>query len=127
MSIREEDGTIIAEVTFPQAYEGPPGCVHGGYVAAIFDELLGATQSLSGAPGMTGTLSVRYESPTPLKTPLRLVGKISGVERRKIFTEGSCFAGDRLTATAKGIFISIRPGQFLDLLAEREARSGEVR
>lgn len=120
MSIREEDGVVIAEVVFGQAYEGPPGCVHGGYVAAAFDELLGATQSLSGAPGMTGTLSIRYESPTPLHVPLRIEGRLVGVERRKIFTEGVLLAGDRVTARATGLFISMQPGRFLDLLDERE-------
>lgn len=127
MDIREVDGVIVAHATFGQAYEGPPGCVHGGYVAASFDELLGATQALSGAPGMTGTLTIRYESPTPLHTPLRYEGRLVGVERRKIFTEGQCFVGDRLTATAKGIFISMQPGQFLDLLAEREALQEDQR
>lgn len=127
MSIREVDEVIVAEVNFGLAYEGPPGCVHGGYVAAAFDEVLGATQSLSGAPGMTGTLSIRYESPTPLNTDLRFEGRLVGVERRKIFVEGSCFAGNRLTATATGIFISMQPGSFLDLLAEREARQQEHR
>jgi len=127
MTIREEDGIIVAEVLFGQAYEGPPGCVHGGYVAAAFDELLGATQSLSGAPGMTGTLTVRYESPTPLKTLLRMEGRLVGVERRKIFTEGSIIVDGRVTATAKGTFIAMQPGQFLDLIAEREARGETLR
>jgi acyl-coenzyme A thioesterase PaaI-like protein len=127
MTIAEEDGVIVAEVVFGQAYEGPPGCVHGGYVAAAFDELLGATQSLSGAPGMTGTLSIRYESPTPLHQVLRFEGRLVGVERRKIFTEGTCYAGDRVTATAQGLFISMQPGQFLDLLAQREAAQDDLR
>lgn len=68
---------------------------------------------------MTGTLTVRYESPTPLQTELRFEGRLVGVERRKIFTEGRCYAGDRLTATAKGTFIALNPGTFLDLIAER--------
>ncbi|WP_421119543.1 PaaI family thioesterase [Aquihabitans daechungensis] len=127
MTIREEDGVIVAEVVFGQAYEGPPGCVHGGYVAAAFDELLGATQSLSGAPGMTGTLTVRYEAPTPLKMLLRMEGRLVGVERRKIFTEGTITVDGRVTATAKGTFIAMQPGQFLDLIAEREARAEEIR
>lgn len=127
MTITELDGVIEARVRFGQAYEGPPGCVHGGYVAAAFDEVLGATQSLSGAPGMTGTLTVRYESPTPLHTDLRFEGRLVGVERRKIFVEGACFAEERLTATAKGTFISMQPGKFLDLLAEREARQADQR
>jgi hypothetical protein len=44
-------------VTFGSAYEGPPGCVHGGYVAAAFDEMLGFVQSLGGNPGMTARLT----------------------------------------------------------------------
>ena len=127
MSLREIGGIIAAEVNFGQAYEGPPGCVHGGYVAAAFDEVLGATQSLSGAPGMTGTLTVRYEKPTPLQTDLRFEGRLVGVERRKIFVEGACYAGEMLTATAKGIFISMQPGAFLDIIAERERRQDEQR
>ena len=109
-------------VAFGSAYEGPPGCVHGGYVAGAFDELLGATQSLSGAPGMTGTLTVRYETPTPLHTELRLEGELDRIERRKIFVVGRMFAGDTLTATANGIFISMKPNQFVDLVSDREAR-----
>jgi acyl-coenzyme A thioesterase PaaI-like protein len=127
MTIRQEGDVIVAEVVFGQAYEGPPGCVHGGYVAAAFDELLGATQSLSGAPGMTGTLTVRYEAPTPLKTLLRMEGRLVGVERRKIFTEGAIIVDDAVTATAKATFIAMQPGQFLDLIAEREARGDELR
>ncbi len=123
MTLEVVDGQVLAQVRFGSAYEGPPGCVHGGYVAGVFDELLGATQSLSGAPGMTGTLSVRYENPTPLHTDLRLEGELDHIERRKIFVVGRMFAGDRLTATAEGIFISMKPNQFVDLVATRDGRS----
>ena len=54
---------MVGTATFGAAYEGPPGCVHGGFVAAAFDEVLGSTQSLSGEPGMTGRLTVNYRSP----------------------------------------------------------------
>lgn len=120
MTLTEEDGVIVATVTMSKAYEGPPGCVHGGYVAALFDEVLGAAQSHSGAPGMTGTLSIRYESPTPLETELRFEGRMIGVERRKIFTEGHCYANGVLTARAEGTFISLKPGTFVELINERK-------
>src|SRR6476660_2783116 len=122
MTVDVVDGRVLGKVTFGSAYEGPPGCVHGGYVAGVFDELLGATQSLSGSPGMTGTLSVRYESPTPLHTELRLEGELDRSERRKIFVVGRMFAGDTMTARAEGIFISMRPNQFADLSAARDTR-----
>jgi acyl-coenzyme A thioesterase PaaI-like protein len=118
------DGVLHGRVTFGSAYEGPPGCVHGGYVAAAFDELLGATQSLSGSAGMTGTLTVRYRSPTPLHTELRFEGHLARVEGRKIFTEGRVWAGERLCAEADAVFISLNLDRFLDLIADRDERLG---
>lgn len=127
LTLRLDGDTIFGAANFNQAYEGPPGCVHGGYVAAAFDEVLGATQSLSGAPGMTGTLSIRYESPTPLDTDLVFESKISKVERRKIFVEGTCSVEGRVTARATAIFISLEPGTFMQLLAERDAQADQHR
>ncbi len=107
-------------VTFGAAYEGPPGCVHGGYVAAAFDEVLGAAQSLSGQPGMTGRLTIHYRSPTPLHEELRMVGRFDRVEGRKIFASGTLHAGDRLCAEAEGLFISIDAERFAALKQARE-------
>ena len=106
-------------VRFGSAYEGPPGCVHGGFVAAAFDEVLGFTQSLGGNPGFTGTLSVRYRVPTPLHTDLRFEGRIDRVEGRKTFASGRVFAGETLCAEAEGIFVAARPEKFQRLLEER--------
>jgi acyl-coenzyme A thioesterase PaaI-like protein len=121
--LEDIDGLVHGRVTFGSAYEGPPGCVHGGYVAAAFDELLGATQSLSGSPGMTGTLTVKYRSPTPLHTELHLEGRLVRVDGRKIYTEGRLMAGDRLCAEADAVFVSVRVERFLSLIADRDARS----
>ncbi|MEZ5141399.1 MAG: PaaI family thioesterase [Acidimicrobiales bacterium] len=127
--LQDIDGVVHGRGVFGSAYEGPPGCVHGGYVAGAFDELLGATQSLSGQPGMTGTLTIRYRSPTPLHTELHFIGEIVRVEGRKIFTEGRLLAGDTLCAEAEGIFISIDFTKFIALREQREeaerARRGD--
>jgi len=121
ISLQELEGKVHGRAFFGSAYEGPPGCVHGGYIAGAFDELLGATQSLSGQPGMTGTLTVVYRSPTPLHAELHFVGELIGVEGRKIFTKGSLFAGSRLCAEANATFISIDFAKFAELKAAREA------
>ncbi len=113
-------GRMVGRVTFGPAYEGPPGCVHGGYIAAAFDEVLGSTQSLSGSPGMTGRLTVNYRSPTPLLTPLVLEGTLDRVEGRKIFTTGRLYAGDVLCAEAEGLFISIDLAKFAALKIRRD-------
>ncbi len=106
LSMRVEGDKVVGEVNFSSAYEGPPQCAHGGYIAAVFDILLGGTEALSGIPGVTGTLSVRYAAPTPLNTDLRVEGVLEGVEGRKILTKGTMYHGDTPTAEATGIFIS---------------------
>ena len=113
------DHEITATVTYGSAYEGPPGCLHGGLIAAIFDEVLGFAQALSGAPGMTGRLEVTYRSPTPLHQPLRVTGRFEGIQGRKIMTSGEIHAGDRLCAEAVGTFISVRAEKFAQLNEER--------
>jgi len=102
------DGKMVrGTAVFGAAYEGPPGHVHGGFVAAAFDEVLGFAQSMGGNPGMTGTLTIRYRKPTPLHREIRMEGEIVRIEGRKIFTTGRMFAGDLLTAEAEGLFISV--------------------
>ncbi len=112
--------SAVASVTFGSAYEGPPGCVHGGYVAAAFDEVLGYVQSLSGSPGMTATLTIKYRQPTPLHTELFFEAELVRVEGRKIFTHGRVFAGDVVTAEAEGLFISVDLAKMGRLLKKRE-------
>lgn len=115
-----EGDHIRGTATFGAAYEGPPGCVHGGYIAAAFDEVLGSTQSLAGSPGMTGRLTVHYRKPTPLGAELQFVGRLERVDGRKIFTRGELHAGDVLCAEAEGLFISIDATRFASMKAERD-------
>ncbi len=118
--------TAEGRVTFGSAYEGPPGCVHGGFVAAAFDEVLGFVQSLSGQPGFTGTLTVRYRKPTPLHTELRFDTEIERTEGRKVFTRGEVRAGERLCAEAEAIFVAADRERFLELIQARERREEEL-
>lgn len=119
------DGDVLrGRATFGSAYEGPPGSVHGGYVAAAFDEVLGSTQSLAGRPGMTAHLGVDYRSPTPLRTELSFTGWVVGVEGRKTYTRGTLHAGDRLCAEAEGLFVAIDFSRLAELRRQREEVMG---
>ena len=117
--------TALGLVPFGSAYEGPPGSVHGGFVAAAFDEVLGYVQSLGERPGMTGTLTVRYRSPTPLHTELRFEAELVGMEGRKIFTKAHVVGEGRVCAEAEGIFISVARERFAELEAKRAEREKE--
>lgn len=118
----EVDGNAVrGHVRFGTAYEGPPGHVHGGFVAAAFDEVLGFVQSTTGNPGMTGTLTIRYRKPTPLNTDLRFEASVQRVEGRKIFAEGRLYVGDTLTAEADGIFISVDAAKMMAFIEATKA------
>lgn len=101
------DGRIIANGIFTAAYEGPPGYVHGGWVALTFDEILGMANIASGHPGMTGTLKIRYRRPTPLHTPVELLGWTERVEGRRIVSLGQMLVDGEVTAEAEGLFVVI--------------------
>lgn len=118
-----DDRSVEATGTYGPAYEGPPGCVHGGYIAAAFDDVLGSAQSFSGQPGMTGRLSISYRSPTPLGQELRFVGRYDRVEGRKIFTTGTLHVGERLCAEAEALFISVDFARLAEL--ERARQQGD--
>lgn len=121
-----DDRTLEGTATFGAAYEGPPGCVHGGYVAAAFDEVLGSAQSLSGQPGMTARLIVNYRSPTPLHTELHFIGRFDRVEGRKVFASGTVHAEETLCAEAEGLFVSIDSERFQGLRSARDDRAGDA-
>ena len=119
-----EDGAVTGRVSFGSAYEGPPGCVHGGYVAAAFDEVLGFAETFSNAPGMTGTLNVVYRTPTPLHVEVVFRAKIERIEGRKIFVAGTLHAGERLCAECSAVFISMKAGTYAQLVEKRAQQGG---
>lgn len=91
-------------------YEGPPGSVHGGVVASIFDQFLGMTQLLGKKPGMTGYLHVNYHNRTPLNTELRLEGRYLSIEGRKNRISAEMYADGVMTASAEALFVQPRGG-----------------
>jgi acyl-coenzyme A thioesterase PaaI-like protein len=105
------DGAVRGSAEFGACYAGAPGAprglLHGGVIALVMDELLGFANIASGTGGMTGTLTVRYRSPTPVGRPLHMEAHTERVDGRKIHARGSIRHGDRLTAEAEGVFIRV--------------------
>jgi hypothetical protein len=57
-------------VRFSAVYEGPPGFVHGGFLAVFFDLVIGHHNSENGISGKTKSLELRYRRPVPLGVQL---------------------------------------------------------
>ena len=101
-----DGGLTRGWAVYTAAYEGPPGALHGGFVAAAFDDLLGVTQMASGRAGYTGTLTVRMRKPTPLYRRIDYVGQVARAEGRKIWCTAESFDGDVVLADAEILFIA---------------------
>jgi hypothetical protein len=63
--------TASGQVTFPLVYEGPPGLVHGGFLAVFFDCVIQHQNCLTGLSGKTRSLQLTFRRPTPVLTDLR--------------------------------------------------------
>ncbi len=117
-----EAQVVKGSVTFGNAYEGAPGCVHGGWVAAVLDEALGMACIFSGSPAMTGEITIRYVKPTPTRVPLRIEARFDRKEGRKVYISGEICIGDDVIARAQGVFISIDFQKFERLREAQVAR-----
>jgi acyl-coenzyme A thioesterase PaaI-like protein len=108
--------TAVGRVTFGGAYEGSPGVVHGGFVAAVFDQLFGYLGVLCGMPALTGSLTVRYRKPTPIAVELQLSATVERAEKRKWLGRGRCVANGELVADAEALFVIVEPGWLESLM-----------
>ncbi|MBV8982192.1 MAG: PaaI family thioesterase [Acidimicrobiia bacterium] len=102
------DGVTRAWAVWTDAYEGPPGCLHGGWVAAAFDDLMGLAQMASGKAGFTGTLTVKMVKPTPLHKRIDYKAWLDHVDGRKIWVKATAHDSEELLGEAEIVFISPR-------------------
>ncbi|OBB19577.1 hypothetical protein A5662_00255 [Mycobacteriaceae bacterium 1482268.1] len=68
---RIDTETAEGRVAFPVVYEGPPGLVHGGFLAVFFDCVIQHQNCATGLSGKTRSLNVKFSRPTPILTELR--------------------------------------------------------
>lgn len=107
--------TMHGTFAFGEDHQGAPGLVHGGLVAAAFDELLGALNWLLLKPAVTGRLEVDFRKPIPVGTTVSLQGRVRSVEGRKVWTEGTgTFDDGTMAAQAAGLFITVPAEHFVE-------------
>jgi uncharacterized protein (TIGR00369 family) len=72
------DGRVVAEPIVPESFQGYPGIVHGGIVAAMLDEIAGRAAMINDHNHfrLTAKLEIRYRRPVPTSETIRLQGWI---------------------------------------------------
>lgn len=108
---------VRATVSVPEHFNGYPGIVHGGIVAALLDETAGRALLLDGNDEnlmVTLKLEVKYRHPTPTGQPLTLTGWVvqRHASRARVAAEVRLADG---TVTAEGEALLVRaPREFLE-------------
>lgn len=103
--IRVDGEHATGTVSFPIAYEGPPGLVHGGFLAVFFDSIIQHHNCDVGVAGKTTSLTVNYRRPTPLLTDLQFEVERSLAERRivsdaRLMADGVVLCDAQMSAVA---------------------------
>jgi acyl-coenzyme A thioesterase PaaI-like protein len=106
---RREGDDAVADVEFGPAFEGAPGRVHGGMVAAVFDDLVGFVLAVVGEPGFTGRLAVEYRAPVPTETMIEFRARLRERDGRKLHVDAEARLANKVLATAEATMILVAP------------------
>jgi uncharacterized protein (TIGR00369 family) len=104
-----EDGSVVSLPQVPNAFEGPPGFLHGGIIATLLDETMSKAVRARGVTAMTRHMEIEYLRPIPSGAPLRMEGRLIHSDGRKHWTEAKILDSKATTlATGKGLFVELR-------------------
>lgn len=97
------DDRAEGRVEFSLVYEGPPGIVHGGFLAVFFDCVLQQLSCDMGGAGKTRGLALRYRRPVPILTELEVTAHrtiADGVihSSGELSLDGTVMCGAEMTA-----------------------------
>ncbi len=114
------------EFTPDSRWEGYPGVVHGGILAALLDEVMYKAIASSGELAMTAEITVRFRNPARVGVPLYPKGRVARKKGRLLEAQGKIEdAEGRLIATATGKFIVLAPNVQEDMMGAMEGRIHE--
>lgn len=109
------ENEVISDYTVADVYQGYPGVVHGGIVAAMLDEVVGRV-SMIGDPHhfmMSVKLEVKYRHPVPTETPLRVVGRIVRLRGRLGKAVGEIWLPDGTLVAESALTLADLPAELL--------------
>ena len=111
---------VRADLWVPSEYEGYPGIVHGGILAAILDECGGRAQMTDPDRFMvTAQLNVRYRLPVPTETALVVLGEAGDRRGRVSYARSEIQNLDgEILAEAELVLVDIPGSQLGDVNPE---------
>lgn len=120
---RGSDGRLVGTAWFGPGCEGPPGAAHGGSVAAVLDEAMGAAAWLEQHTALIVRLTVDLRRMLPLGTEAAFEAWVTAVWGRKVTVRATLTDPQgNIVAESEGLFITLLPEQMDGIRAEVERR-----
>lgn len=104
----EAGDRVEATVTYGAEHQGHPGLVHGGILAATFDELFGMFQTFSHPPVVTAELTVRFLRPVRIGSSVRFEAEIAEREGRRMRVRGTGAVNGATCVASEALFVVTR-------------------
>jgi uncharacterized protein (TIGR00369 family) len=106
----ESDGSVTVMAVLREEHGGPPQYAHGGVLAALLDEGMGAAAWHAGHKSVAANLTVNYRHPVPPGIAVQVSARLDRIEGRKAFTSAVLTLPDGTTAAeGAAIFVAV-PG-----------------
>ena len=131
--LRDTDSVLMMKVVCGPDAQGPPEHAHGGCMAAVLDEAMGAAAWLSGHPVVAAELNITFKRMLPLKTPCVVEAEVVSVAERKVRARSELRdpTGEIVYSTGEALLIRLNDEQLMDLAAltkrqiERRDQNGD--
>jgi acyl-coenzyme A thioesterase PaaI-like protein len=113
-----EPGTLETTYTAPEHFQGYPGVLHGGIVAAIIDEISSRSQMGSDPANprfvFTAKLEVKYRKNVPIGRPLKIIGKAGKSKTRSAEAWAGIYDAETNELLAEGntLLVNVPDEQF---------------
>jgi acyl-coenzyme A thioesterase PaaI-like protein len=124
----DDNKQVVSDTTISDAYQGYPGVVHGGVVAAMLDETAARSVMVTDPNRMmfTGKLTTRYRKPVPVNAPLHLVGEMVRDRGRMAECRSWLYGPDgEVLAEAEALMLAMPDGQ-MDMTGEEAGMTWKV-
>ncbi len=100
--------SAAAVVTYGREHQGHPGHVHGGVLAATFDDLFGLFQTFAQPSAVTAELTVRYLAPVKVGATIHFEAEVVERDGRKLRVRGQGTTNGATCVAAEALFVIAR-------------------
>lgn len=105
----DENGDVVAKFECESRFQGYPGIVHGGVIAAMVDSAMSNCLFVRQTAGVTAEFAIRYHQPLRINRLAEIRARVDKSTSRIYFLSGEVLQNGELVASATSKYMHL-PG-----------------